>query len=107
MLSFNVGSARWRSNFARGRQSAPDQPSKRLGLFGARPGKLEELDPAYERVTVGGSQSPVDIKPHDAIGADLPPLDIQPHPQPLHLSNNYLALWLARIRVTPIPLSRA
>ena len=71
------------------------------------PEKWGELDPAYVRATVGGSQSPVDIKPHDAIGADLPPLDIEPHPQPLHLSNNYLALWLARIRVTPIPLSRA
>jgi carbonic anhydrase len=45
--------------------------------------KWGELDPAYVRATVGDSRSPVDIKPHDVIGADLLPLDIEPHPQPL------------------------
>jgi carbonic anhydrase len=47
-----------------------------------------ELNPDYVLARIGGSQSPVDIRPETAIGADLPPLSVEPHEQPLHLLNN-------------------
>lgn len=47
-----------------------------------------ELDPAYVLARVGGSQSPVDIVPADAIAADLPALSIAGHTRILHLVNN-------------------
>jgi carbonic anhydrase len=47
-----------------------------------------ELDPAYVLATIGGSQSPIDIRPGESIRADLPTLSLDSHPQTLHLLNN-------------------
>lgn len=52
------------------------------------PAHWAELDPAYVLARVGGSQSPIDIEPAKAIGADLPPLEIAGRPCPAHLVNN-------------------
>lgn len=52
------------------------------------PESWAELDPAYVLAKVGGSQSPIDIAPGDAISADLPALEIEPHPVPAHVINN-------------------
>lgn len=52
------------------------------------PKNWAKLDPAYVLAAIGGSQSPVDIRPDEAVGADLPPLTVEPHPQTLHMKNN-------------------
>ena len=52
------------------------------------PAHWAELDPAYVLARVGGSQSPVDVVPLDAIGAELPALDISGRARSVHLINN-------------------
>lgn len=52
------------------------------------PSHWAELDPAYVLARVGGSQSPVDIVPGEAIGADLPPLLVEGQAKTLHMVNN-------------------
>jgi len=52
------------------------------------PEQWAELDPAYVLARVGGSQSPIDISPAEAISAELPKLVVEGRRQPLHLINN-------------------
>ena len=70
--------------------ATPDDPAHGSSWDYAEhgPGSWGELSPDYVLAKVGGSQSPIDIRTGEVIGADLPELSIEAHPVAMHLINN-------------------